>query len=781
MGLTIIMCLLALSVCVSLSACYPSDFFKEIIIVQSAEVVDEDNPDVTSINDPDAEDESDKLSALDVSDDAKPKDDEENIVTWTKKDPTVGDMSTHHSLFDFVPRYKGIKSSDGVRPIAVGSEDTKWIDHATDDKTKAKDAKSKSTGSKQQSSKSSSKSKKAKKSKKSDGKGKKTNTKGGGSKKKGGTGGNDGKKNSGNDKNNSNTPDGKEDDDNDGTTPIIGPGYGKDVDPVYNPNDKTKELQKASHIAAMGQAAVIVQAIGGKGALCAMDEDTYNGASKMTVGAFKDVFADELKKSLAKKGLQWSGSGTSSSDVKDIDKLIEQVGASGSIFYLGSYGSEDQYFTKAMLKKIKTASIQLVPVDLSTVDGITDAVKAVGEVLSESQEIGSAGKTEQMAADYNDLVKNIVSAVAGTHGGTLVGVNGAYKTQSSLLTSYMDCPVESDDISSSGQWTSVVVANAYETDVETNSSCELDVDLSDGLFFAREGCDASPMLFWLQSAGALACSAQGGANSLSVSRTGGNGYGPLLPFYLGGCIGLDKLSYGTGSLLSGIKLSGYTKKDASEYFYDQMRNFGTSGMRNYLMGPGSRLNPYLIVCGDETHSSKQAKKALVAAMKNEDSPYYAYSDAQSDAWITGTRVEYKKKGGGTGYAESVMGADNPDGIAGKETENVIAKNNIAAGDVAIANPTGLLGAWSEGSMESVLESVWAATLYSKHAKGSTYIEYQKYDLGKLFVDVDGDGNDEKDLASMVSAFYQKFYRYSFGDNGTSAAYEDVVVDEGPES
>mgnify|MGYP006873122982 FL=1 len=81
-------------------------------------------------------------------------------------------------------------------------------------------------------------------------------------------------------------------------------------------------------------------------------------------------------------------------------------------------------------------------------------------------------------------------------------------------------------------------------------------------------------------------------------------------------------------------------------------------------------------------------------------------------------------------------------------------------------------------MESVLESIWAATVYSKKAEGSEYDPVCNMD--GFAVDIDADGTDEENLEQAVKAFYSAFYRYEFGDNGSSTTYAKVVTDEGPE-
>ena len=785
MGRVLCACLLAVAVCVSLAACYPSEFLTQVVIDASADKTDDDLSQAMQLNSPDAETEASNLSALDISEEAKNTTDEENMLVYKSKDSNADDMSAHHSIFDLDPRLSGIEASDGVSFKLADNTDKDWVDHEVTGKSKTKDAKSKG---KDKSKKDKGKSKAKKSSAKQKSSGANANTKGkatGSSSKKankktGGNGGNGNGSGDGKDDGNNDHPNENQED---GDTPVVSnQAWKKDeLEPVYDPSNERSKLKKANHVAATGQAAVLVQAIGGRGALCAMDEATYNGKDsdgyKTTASAFKDVFkeGEELAEGFKDSALKWNGDGSSSADVKSIRKLVETVGADGVIFFESDKASYSERFTDEMRQALETAGIQLVPVDLTTVQGMLDAANAVGEVLSESKELSDGWSSVEMAEEYQNAIKDIVKAVADVQNNGCPGTYGsAYNAKSDRLlkTCWPESNIKLVD-ATSGTYITSVVATAYDDTASYSPNASgYEFDVSDGVFLA-EGDGHSTLAFWLQVAGTMNSSSFGCYDTYEKKHVNGNlfdsRYLPIIPIASPQCqgIGAKRALTGKGAL-SQVNWDKVTKSSKGHYA-DELTalasNRQTDGMGDCRMGPGSRLTPYFIVCAYKDKSASDAKDALLKAMRNENSFYYAHPN-MSGTWFD---VKYM---GGTQSVQSLMGTQYQSTISGTlENVNKLAEGGVEDSDVVIENPCGLLGSWTGTSMESVLESVWAANLYSQKADGSDYVP--NCDMSKFSVKIGG--AQCSTLRDAANAFYKTFYRYNLADK----VYKKVVTEEGP--
>ena len=94
-----------------------------------------------------------------------------------------------------------------------------------------------------------------------------------------------------------------------------------------------------------------------------------------------------------------------------INALADEDGTGGDIFFCGDKGSQKDYFSSGQLTAFKNAGIQLVPIDLTSAQGILDAVTAVGDALEESSCEQDAAAN---AREYKETFKRIVDAVVGT-------------------------------------------------------------------------------------------------------------------------------------------------------------------------------------------------------------------------------------------------------------------------------------------------------------------------------------------------------------------------------
>lgn len=672
-----------LMVLVMFCSCRPTDFFTEIIISPFADEVDENNPEKTIVNSPDAEEESDQLAALDWSDDAVRSEEVQNLVTYS--DQPTSTLLTHHSIFDLNPRFPGVKSSDAVTldysvPSTVENETSsqpQQSDGSADD-TALEGAEATNQGTDSQ------------------------------------IGASD---------------DGEVQEENDtegegeGQTGDPTAGMDGDVD-VYDPNNAFSEVKHADHLAATGQAAVMVQALGGQGALCAIDENTYYGTGD-TTSNFADVFGDELPSDFEQTAILWEGSGSVSSQVVDIEALVEACGQDGVLVYDQSEGSYDTRFDLEQRKWLQLYNIQLVPVDFSSVQGMIDAAAVIGDALSESS---CAQDAKQNADAYAQRISSIVSAVAGSQNGSLAAKDESV-SGSRLLSDYNSCPIRS--------YTSNHLFTAFGVQYISGiaySNGSYALDTTHGLLFTRID-NSSPLSFWAQAAGVWDRAAD-----LSESDT--SPYAMIYGINSGAYY--DERFFYMDSGGTSVVLASTSKRitlSTQDSTTDPSSSAGRTGD-----GLGSGAFPYLIVGASNGQTAQKVKESVVAQIDS-NSPINAYSALP---WVGNS---FGKDDGNGNLIEGFVGSTNGQ-------QNAILDQGVSANDIVRANPVGLLGSWTDGSMESVLEAAWLARVYSDAPANCDYSPICNYSVSKL--------------SETVQSFYRDFYRL---DN-TAAAYDSVVVDEG---
>ena len=704
------------------SACKPTDFFTEVVISPFAENIDYNNPNKPLVNSGNAEKESDVLSVLGVSEDAERVEQEENLIVYSSQPNTA--LTTVHSLYAFKPMLTGVESSDPVK-LVLTKQSTETPKETPEDTDKSEKQKKKSSASKQ--------GKKTSKTSKSKGSNKGTSgSKGSGSKGKG----SDGSKSGGSGESKTEQGESKQEDG----------GYdGSDI--TYDPSNGFAELQKADSIAACGQAAVMVQALGGKGALCAMDEYTYkgyaaNGKDASYSGAFSDVFADHLADGFKKNALLWEEDGSSKGDVKDIDALVKACGEGGVILFDSANGRQTDYFTSKQLTAFKNANIQLVPVDLSTVQGIIDCAHAIGDVLSESDAVEN--DVSSMVDKYEQFIYSMVEAAASckTDGGTSFA--RVEESDSKIYTSYDDCP-------SAGRISSnlyAVIATDFEDGVSYVNE-KASVNTEDGILFTRIGYAGSPLSFWAQVAGVVN---QGAAVSSSAATSDS-----LTMVWQH----KDDNATAKASNFSGYSSSGpfsqlpsdVKKKGAGDLLIGRTLDVGTAST-SFGYGLGSEDMPYLIVSATQKKTAEQVESAVQKSMKAENSTYSAYP------WLAEANAPglLLSKGSATVKLTGSIGSTN-DPSAG----SVFHDGGVSVDDTVRANPCGLLGSWTDGTMESVLETAWLTDVYSEAPEGSTYQPVTT----QFQVNLEG---ETYDFQGACDYFYQTFYGMD------SSPFSSVVSD-----
>ncbi len=724
----------------ALGGCRPTDFFTEVVISPFAEEVDWDNSDKTVVNSPDAQEESADLSALDWDDESNRSEEVQNLVVYSSNPTTT--LTAHHSIYDERPLFSGIEASDGVRLefAAEAALDEETV--SPEDREEPQDAEAESTGGEESEDAEETPSAEAASGEQSNDEGPSTDestSKGKADKdSKGGTdpdegddsGDGDSKNNSG-DADSNRSGSGKGDDDN-GTSDDDSGGNDGTIR-EYNPSDRLSEPQHADKMAVLGsQAAVLVQAIGGKGAICAMSRDAYTSKGSAAASTFKDVFADELSDGFASSVLLWSndGSAKDGADLSDVDALVSACGQEGVIVYDQSMGDQTQLFSETQRRKIAGADIELVPVDLTSVDGIRDAAQAVGEVLSESGTRSHGQTSTEMAEAYRKAMTDIVTEAADVHGGVLAG------TSSDPLSSYAGCPITGSMDSGVRAY---VAVDSQISGLRYNGAGGFDVKL---LLFANMDATSSPLMFWEQVGGAC-------DGSRKSNYTKGTTYTALWPRLK---IELLKqyLEGSTGVAYSAWNASTFVRNEDMTVTLD----YRFAGSTDNGYGLGSRYVPYLIVCANSSGKTAAAvKQSVVADIGRGASSLYG-----ANVFATS----------GADGEKTTIGWD------GDNSDNVLtsASSKVDPSSVVRENPVGLVGEWTEGSMESVLESVWIAELYSHKPANCTY-DNSAFDMNRFNVTIGRTACT--DAEQTTRAFYSYFYRFDLDGDGVS--YDDVVTDQ----
>ena len=762
---------LAIVAVFALSSCRPTDFFTEIIISPLADVVDEDNENVTTINSPDADEESDMLSALDWTDESLRSEAVENLVVYSS-DPTT-DYNTRNSIFDLYPLLEGAEASLGVRLLYADEADVDaqantWLSEQEEtdaESTSASQVESEETLDAQseeaaEESEAETTSQDDEGSAETDsgagGTGDEGDTTGAGSDETGsgdttGTGGDSGGDESGS---------GSSDTDSSGTRDEPWAGLSGDVD-EYEPNNAFSKVNSVDSVAVIGtQVAVIAQAIGGNGAICAMSEDAYYGTDEdRTLESFESVFtlagdidADEFEESV----LLWENDGTSSDDVTDIEALAEACGQDGVVVYDQDLGDQYTFFSTEQRQVLQYYDIQMVPVDFSTLQGLLDCVAVIGDALADSETCEQ--DAEAQADAYWDAVDSIVVGVADTHDGVLAGASVSSTSSADMLTTYNNCPVNVGGIVGDNGW-AVVCHIATEVATSWNwTSSSTDIDTS-VLLFETSYTDGSLSHFWCQVAGT-----RPGASSTAGSDNAGSAedIDVLWPYTNSAPTALS----GSGELYN--RWLSSTTEGISSSNVDPMSAGPTNAAEGQYIftryGLGSKLMPYLVVSATEDCSAAEVRELVCDSLGSYvgDGVVSAYSVLP--------------------YGEDDTEAANIPQIISTSYRSTIGSTNASTSespfftgldyeDVVRENPTGLLGSWTGNTFECVLEAIWLGELYSYCPDGCSYIPVNDFSEFSCTI-----GDEEcTTLQEAVTAFYGQFYRLSASE--VEACYDDVVTDQ----
>lgn len=659
------------------TGCRDSDALKEIIYDQEADIIDYDTEDKYWINDPTADEESDAVSSEEVVSDNLETELTQNLVVYSSKPNS--DYSAKKSVWSEEPDFEGIEASETVTFYLTREEDVKAtlpsvVDEDDDDDSDESEIQVAGSS------------------------GKNSDT---GS---GGTG--------------ESTEEGEESSEA-GETPKAesgeGGGLGGDLEiAAVDLTDDLAEIPTVDCIAAYGQFAVIVQMIGGEGALAAADKEMLANEG------FQQVFADEGASDIA---TGWSGDGTDATEM-NVDAIIDS-GAGAILVTSSSYFDELSDDDK---QKLNDAGIECCVVSaLSDSSGIIRTVTVVGKLLRESTEIAEAGNTVQNAKDYKTFHNDVVKAACEAANGSKYKL-AAHK-DSSKYGIYERNNEGEYSFDTSAKWT--VLIDEWDTSV-TLKSGELSMN---GIGIATVGYATTPASFYIQAGGFI----NSAAAKVGTTVTGTfpvwqfdsdlKCYKNYFEYAEGGAFDESLASKSTGS-----KLGIYSDTWASVLLCINKTSSSSSigGSASIALPPsgfGTEDFPVVIA------GTQEVKEKLIANSEKSDGAYHAYEYTMEYMGFYGPVSNQ--------YAWGCIGASS-DG-----SDNVYADGVIDEGDV-IVNPCGLIGSWTdEGSVESFLESVWVNdTVNDTTDVGwSTYVDdfyytFYRYDISEEDWDVINAGAEE---------------------------------------
>lgn len=639
---------------VCMSGCRASDVLTEVVYDQSSDEIDYDNPTKYYINDSTAKQKSDQVPAKETSKKATTSDKTQNIVVYSSK-PNHKEYTAKKSVFAKNSDFKGLEASEGVKFYSSKSKNA-VIRPA---EKKKKDKKTKETS---QSSSSTSK-------KGTDGTG------------SGGTGSSS-KKSGSTSSPKSKTKKAEQADKGGG-------GNGKVK--VVDTTSLFSEPPKVNRIAAYGDAATIVQMVGGKGALVAAD-------STLLKGKFKSVFADEGASSIE---TGWSDDGSASKI--DVDAIIKAK-ADTILCFDSDY---QKGIAKADRNKLKKAKITFTVIPaLTNTTYIEAAVDKVAQMLSEAKDIGQAGNTESISDSYADFADNLIKDCVSANGDKIAG-SGVYENKNTgKYTTNTDAPY-------------TLLIDGFDADARFSKAFHgSKLDSSKGVALATVGWKSSPASFYLQCGGLT-------NNAAYKSTSSDSGYMPVWQFNANQ-LSIAKSSWSKspeGVPDGNLNKSAWTGTLLTTSVHPASNGVGASF--------GSDTFPNVIA------ATKKIKSQFVSCSKSDGDLYYPYGLVKSDVTNTfGRKV-------GSDVLWSSVGIDGAD--AGEE--NIFGDGKTVESAVLV-NPHGLFSSWLGGSPEGVLEAAWTNDVaagndtkvdYEQKIE-DFYSEFYRYDLTSDQLDdiVDGD-------------------------------------------
>lgn len=635
-------CLLALVTVFALAGCRDTDALKDIIYDQNASIIDYDNPSKYYINDSTSEQESNQVSSLEVSDEEPESDQIQNLVIYSSNPNTEG-YTAKHSAFGDPADFTGIEASDPVFFFLSDSVDA--FDHAVtptpeEDPEQVQDEEEPDEQTQNEGDNQSEESPATTSSGSGD--------EGGGTSPaptpddNGGT--------TGEPENPTEYEDGT-----DGFTSTEGVGADKNFTLAFDISDRDADPPQVDSIAAFGDYALIVQMVGGSGALAATDANT--------LAALQDAGVDTTAQTA------WSGSGEDPSTLVNVKAIV----ASGAkVIVVEDPAAYVRQISQERLDYLEENGVSWVSLrDMFSSANIKANVEAVGTMLQDSS-----------AAAYGSQAAERASYYATFHDRVVSGANGGLASDSVNGAKALQADNDADGVGySSNAATYTVLIDQWDAGA-TYASSGLVFDA--GTAYASAGYGTTPVSYYIQA---------GGSINNAAARTTQNSSGeiPVLQFsqteswdssmWMG--VSVANVLYGVKSLLdSGVDMASTT----------------TLGK-----GLGSDAMPKIIT------TSSDVKNAIVSSSASTTSLYHAYPYVGNDVTYGALGVSYETSYGATSLW-SCIGSLATSGTVG-DPNPIYGSGAIDADDVLV-NPSGYFCDWTEGTVESFLEAGWVAAYVS---------------------------------------------------------------------
>ena len=424
-------------------------------------------------------------------------------------------------------------------------------------------------------------------------------------------------------------------------------------------------------VCAVDNAAIAVLSVAGEGHLVGCDSKLRNGTQSLKV--------------LASKGLKdakvcWKNNGTSSKDV-DIDSIIKlKPDAVLTVSGTNTLSKKNQ-------DRLTSKGIQVIVLPAFNSDSnIKLAVKAVGKLFTKATNNASV----QKATDYSKAASSILKTAKDTHGGKVVSygetdfdnVDGTTTTTGTMTPSY---------------WT-VYIAGWDDNATVTASFQGKTLFKETGVAYTKIGWKSSPLSYYMGCGGVL--------NNAAV-------YGLVEPekgYRLFLTYNENEVRYTWSNLSSSIKQgnNGGTFNGGNSVLsngYDAVASTDDNSI-HYL--GSSDFNTVIV-------KTSKIKSKLTAARKKSQGLYSMCTYQNGGTAST------------SGYGYRISGTLLHSFSVGKDKDGKDVTYKI------LVNPSGMASSWTDGSMESCLESLWVASKYY--------------------------GYSEKELKEKIKDFYSEFYGY----------------------
>ena len=408
--------------------------------------------------------------------------------------------------------------------------------------------------------------------------------------------------------------------------------------------------------------------------------DYLAGSSKdyLHNSSVKKLFTSDA---LAKVKTCWKGDGTNSSDI-DTSAIIKLKPDA-----VLAISGQDTVSSSAQ-KKLREAGISVITLPSMASDSyIKKAVRAVGYIFQEATDGASATK----ASDYASMVDDVLKAAKDSHGGTVSTYNNVD------YDNVTDANPTNSSAGGASNWT--VLVTGWESKATVSASFNGKTLFKDsGVATCKIGWKWSPVSYYLGCGGAVNnAAAYGSYSSASVS------------LFLNYNENQVKYSWSGLSKEVTVGKDGGTFKQGNTHLLTNACSARDSEQEHHL--GSSDFNKIIV-------TTKNIKTKL--------------NKARSKSLGLYTPGSYQTNTSVSGYGLN---------INGQLLRCYSVTNDASRGDSLysiLVNPSGLMGSWTKGSMESFLEAAWAASEFSGYSKDK--------------------------LKSAVKEFYSEFYGYSLSDD-----------------